>query len=145
MVDELITEVAADADLAEDLKGLILRRLRLVREDLDQALITGAAGLERAIDSLIGSTQRQPDLWDRVAQTKWGPRIGKIYYALATGLAAVAVIPVLMPPDADTGPPVVNNSVETTIEIDQSRSTTHVHKVDDVEAEGDVVDAEVVE
>lgn len=145
MVDELIAEVAADGELADDLRVVILRRLRLVREALDEALISGAAGLERAVDSLIGSTQREPDLWDRIAQTRWGPRIGKLYYALATGLAALAVIPVLMPPDADTGPPVVNNSVETTIEIDQSRSTTHLHKVDDVEAEDDVVDAEVVE
>lgn len=93
----LISDIATDETLSTDLRRYILDRLHDVERALTDALVNGSRGLEVAINGLHGAHERERDLWDRVAQTKWAPRIGAIWMALVTTLSAAGGIPALMP------------------------------------------------
>jgi hypothetical protein len=96
-VRDLIDSVLADVELGGDLKRYIVARLRDVEKALTDALIIGAPGLELAANSLFGASRRERDWWDRIAQTKWGPRIGAAWMAIVTTLGAAGGLPALMP------------------------------------------------
>lgn len=109
-VRELIADILADEGLDPGLKRYIIARLRDVEKALIDALITGSGGLELAANSLFGAAQRERDLWDRIAETKWAPRIGATWMAIVTTLGAVGGVPALLPKD-DAKPVEVNNTV----------------------------------
>lgn len=103
-VRTLISDIASDETLEPDLRRYIIDRLRDVERALTDALINGAAGLEVAVNGLHGAHERERDLWERIAHTKWAPRIGAMWMALVTTLGAAGGLPALMP-GSDTPPP----------------------------------------
>lgn len=96
-VRDLIDEVAKDSNLAIDLRTYILRRLREVEDALIEATVNGAPALEMATNAMFGASRRQPDVWDRIADTKWAPRIAAVWMAMMTTLGAAGGAPALMP------------------------------------------------
>jgi hypothetical protein len=110
-VRSLIDGITEDLDLAVDVKQFVLRRLDEVETALREALLTGTPGIEFATDALIGAMRRRPDMWDRVAQTKWGPRLAKMAGALCLALGSAGGLPALMPGD-EVQPPAIHNTVD---------------------------------
>ncbi|MGY0535943.1 hypothetical protein ACW14X_00395 [Nocardioides sp. YJ-D4] len=134
-VRSLIDEVTDDSDLALDLKQFILRRLEEVERALRETLLTGTYPVEQATDALIGAMRRRPDMWDRIAQTKWAPRLGKIAGALCLALGSAGGLPALMPGDAPQPP-----AIHTTVEID-----TDVTEIVPEPKDEDIHEAEILE
>jgi hypothetical protein len=126
-VRALIDGILQDPDLPADLKRYIVQRLRDVEQALVDAAIHGVASVELAASSLLGASQLDRDWWDRVAQTRWAPRIGAVWMAIVTTLGAAGGIPALMP---GSQAPVVEQSVTVNVTV---------------EDDDDVVDAEVIE
>jgi len=115
-VRDLIDLIIADDELDAALKRYVVSRLRDVESTLTDGLITGAPGVELAVNSLLGAAHRDRDLWDRVAHTKWGPRIGAAWMALVTTLGGVGAVPVLMPGE-ERQPPAIHNTVEVDVDL----------------------------
>lgn len=127
-VQDLIRSVLADDSLAGDLKTFLLDRLDEVHDALIDATVQGASAVRRARDSLYGSRHLDRDYWDRIAQTKWAPRVGKMWAALLMTLGAAGGLPALLPND----------------EPKPIQSTVVVVSGDKPESD-DVVDAELVD
>lgn len=135
-VRALIDGITEDPDLAVDVKQFVLRRLVEVETGLREARLTGTPGIEHATDALIGAMRRRPDMWDRVAQTKWGPRLGKMAGALCLALGSAGGLPALMPGD-EAQPPEIHN----TVEVDTDVTVTAPAQADENEG---IHDAEIV-
>lgn len=142
-VGSLIDEILADSDLETDLRRYIVARLRDVQNVLTDALITGAPGVELAANSLMGARHRDEDLWDRIAATRWAPRIAMTWAAIMTTLSAVAGFPALMP-GSDEQSVEIHTTVNTTVNTDGSESDDDAATSDEDES-ADVVDGEIVE
>jgi hypothetical protein len=133
-VRALVDDILADDDLDAAVKRYVVARLRDVEEALTDALIVGVDGVELAVNATIGSAQMDRDWWDRIAKTKWAPRIGAVWMAMVTSLGAVGGVPALMPGDEPQPPAIVQ-----TVEVDTNTDVTL-----NVEDE-DIHDAEVVD
>lgn len=132
-VRDLIDAVLSDDDLDADLKRYIIERLREVERAIQDALITGAPDLERAVTTLLGSVQRRPDMWDRIGKSKYGRRIAGVYAAICMGLSAVGGFPALMPGDE---PPIIEQT--TIVNVEQQTMVQ-------ADPDSDVVDGEIVD
>lgn len=135
-VRALIDGITEDPDLAVDVKRFVLRRLADVETRLREARLTGTPGIEAATDALIGAMHRRPDMWDRVAQTKWGPRLGKMAGALCLALGSAGGLPALLPGEEARTP-----KVSSLVEVDTAVTLTVPAQVDKNE---DIHDAEIV-
>lgn len=137
-VRDLIDGITEDHDLAADVKLFVLRRLVEVETKLRQALLTGGPGIEHATDALIGAMHRRPDMWDRVAETKWGPRLGKMAGALCLALGSVGGLPALSPGDEDQTPEIHNVDLDTNVTIPtQSDENEDIHDAEIVGEENE--------
>lgn len=131
-VEALIADLRDADDLDDEAKDFILAKLADVEAALRNAMVTGTAAIEKATDSLIGGVRRRPDVWERVAKTKWGPRLGKIAAALCLALGALPGALELMP-----GPEQEQSSV---VMIDvEDNDTIVVVNDDDVDDVAEVV------
>lgn len=137
-VRDLVDGISDDPDLPLDVKQFVLVRLEDVEKALREVLITGSPGVERATDSLIGAMRRRPDMWERIGQSKWGPRLGNIAGALCLALGSAGGIPALMPGDVPQ-PPVIEQTVEVETDVNVTVPSA------EGDAAEDIHDAEVVE
>lgn len=142
-VRELMDGVTEDPDFDVETKDFLLTRLEEVEAALREALLTGTVRIERATESLIGAMHRRPDLWDRIAATKWGPRVKNIAVGLCMALSAAGGLPALMPGDPP-GPTAIVQ--ETHLEVNVTNDEVTVDRGSGAsEEEVNVVDAELVD
>ncbi|GAB7005665.1 hypothetical protein JCM18899A_31380 [Nocardioides sp. AN3] len=71
----------------------ILARLREVQDALTEALIFGTPSVERGVNILWGSYRQERDWWDRLGESKWGPRVAKVWAGLMLTLGAAGGVP----------------------------------------------------
>ncbi|EGD45061.1 hypothetical protein NBCG_00597 [Nocardioidaceae bacterium Broad-1] len=136
-VRALIAEIDGTDELDEETKDFILLRLAAVVKALLDVMVTGTPAIELATDALYGSIRRRPDIWDRIAGTKFAQRLGKLAGALALALSSAGGVPALMPAD-EPQPDVSNVQIVIAPGNDNLAHTG-------AEAEDDVVEAEIVE
>lgn len=137
-VRDLRAEVLADESLEDDVKAAIAVRLRQILDAIRDAAIEGTPPLRSAAETLLGAVQLEPDLWSRVSESKWGPRIGGMWLALMTTLGGLgATIPALLPNDSPT--PALEAPGDKPLDINTDVCLQVVIH------DGDVVDAEIVE
>jgi len=134
-VRELIDEILADDDLDEALKRYIVARLRDIEDALTDALITGAGSVELAVNATIGAAQMDRDWWDRIAHTKWAPRIANVWMAIVTTLGAAGGVPALMP--GDDALPVIEQTVQVDTDVTVNVEDEDIHYAEIVEEDED--------
>lgn len=132
-----------EPDLDVETKDFLLSRLQEVESALREALLTGTVRIERATESLIGAMHRRPDLWDRIAATKWGPRVKNMAVGLCLALSSAGGLPALMPGEDPPEPTAVVQ--ETDLNVTVKNPAAIGNDPGTSEAEGEVVDAEIVE
>lgn len=133
-VENLIHDVAMASDLDEDTRSTVLGHLRGVETALRRVRIRGTQPVVEATERMFGAPPLAPDLWDRVATSKLGPRIAKLAGALLMTLGAVGGLPAIT---GGHDPPQllqITNVQITEVDYDASSPVSE-----------DVIDGEVVE
>ncbi|MGH3413928.1 MAG: hypothetical protein ACRDPH_12695 [Marmoricola sp.] len=140
-VGELLRDVTDADDLPPDVREFVTVRLAGVERALRDYYLTGAEGVAAATDALVGGTRTRPDLWDRVASSRWGPRIGKVAAALclAVSVSRGLGLPALMPGDQPR-PEVTVVQIQTTDGHVVSIPSPHHDGGDDEVVDGEIVD-----
>lgn len=138
-VQKLSNDIHLADDLDDEVKDFVQARLAEVERALLEATLTGTPAIERATDALIGAMHRRPDLWERIAETRWAQRLGKLAGALCLALSSAGGLPALLPGDEPRPDVITNVQIEDAPFTDDSITIT-INDIDD-----DVVDAEVVD
>lgn len=130
-VHDLIQDISGDTELDADLRSHLVGLLGDVHKALVDVRIMGTADLTRATEAVYGAMALHPDLWERIAKSKWGPRVAAIWLALASALGVVDDVHNLVSP-----PPPLQ------LVITQNGAAPHSHVKS---SEDEIVDAEIVE
>ena len=132
-VNFLLAELDGHPDLNQDTKDFIRVRFTDVRQALGDASVIGPRTVERSVEALLGSIQRQPAYWQRIGESTLANVVG--------GLIVALVVAIGTQPSRQMLPPGTPEHVliENHVRVNVGQSA-----VDD--APGDeVVDAEIVE
>jgi hypothetical protein len=95
-VQELVREVSADSGLDADLRQFIVGHLHDIEKALTDAAIVGPHEMTVVANAMLGSAAREADLWDRVKQTRWAPRIVGAWALLCMSIGGVSDTQALM-------------------------------------------------
>ncbi|WP_416957760.1 hypothetical protein ACNKF0_09345 [Nocardioides sp. T5] len=117
-VQSLREQVEQEEGLADDLREFILVRFGEVERVLRDVPVAGSVAVEVVTDSLIGSIQRQPQMWQRITESTVSGIVSGIVVALFSALVTPP------PPDAlppATPQPVVTNYVQVYSELPDGR------------------------
>jgi hypothetical protein len=135
-INSLIDEVKRDENLGDELKDLIVTRLKQVLTAISQAYVLGDAPLKEAAEALLGAVRLDPELWNRVSESRWGPRVAAVWLGLMATLGGVGAVPALLPHSEPT-PPAIQTPVPVDVRIDVD--------VNNPDGDSDVIDAELVD
>lgn len=108
-IKNLRKQVTEDTTLNGEVRDFILARFGEVEHVLRDASITGAGPVEMVTDSIIGSIERQPKMWQRISESMFAEAVAGVVVGLFLTLVSPPS-PDALPPG--TPQPVINNYVE---------------------------------
>lgn len=122
-IKQLRRQVAEDVTLDSDVRDFILTRFGDVERVLLDAPATGSGPVERVTDSIVGSIQRQPRVWQRIAES--------VFAEAVAGVVAGLFLTLVSPPAPDALPPgtpasVVNIYVDVLGDLPEGGATPEV-------------------